>query len=387
MVFRRDEIYSSEKALAHTQKLMQLQKHHSISPTCILVDLEAFCNDNCSFCTTRKENGYNNEMLKLLQTKGEKSFIDEYKPIGRPSIKSQLNKKMAYKLPLLMKEAQIPAIELTGGGEPTLWPAFDDLIKNLVENDIEIGLVTNGSAISESRSKLIAKNCLWVRFSMDASNKILHQKIHRTSIQDFNRRIDSIRKIIHLKHDKLVVGISFVITPVNMLDVEDSCKYYKDLGVDHIRFTWMYDKSGTAGLTSTNIKTIKDHLLQYKKKYEDKTFGILYDENRIDMYSKPNDDFSTCYMQRFVWAIAADGKVYPCCIMKYNEKFAIGDINKQTLKQIIHNKYSQKKMDDLNPESCFPCWLRNKNKIIGKILEKPIEEIENHRPAMHHNFI
>ena len=124
------------------------------------------------------------------------------------------------------------------------------------------------------------------------------------------------------------MGVSFVITPVNVLDIEESCKFYRNLGVDHIRFTWMYDKTGTAGLTSENIKKIKEQLLQYKKKYEDKIFGVLYEDDRIDLYSKPNDDFSTCYMQRFVWAVAADGKVYPCCIMKYNEKFAIGDINK-----------------------------------------------------------
>lgn len=66
MTFRRNEIYSSKKALFHTQHLEKLRKHQPISPTCLLVDLEAFCNDNCSFCTTRKENGYNNEMLKLL---------------------------------------------------------------------------------------------------------------------------------------------------------------------------------------------------------------------------------------------------------------------------------------------------------------------------------
>ena len=164
---------------------------------------------------------------------------------------------------------------------------------------------------------------------MDSSNKTLHQQIHRTANQNFDKRIESIRKIIQLKHNGLVVGVSFVITPENVLDIEESCKFYRNLGVDHIRFTWMYDKTGTVGLTSENIEKIKEQLLQHKKKYEYELFGILYEDDRIDLYSKSNDDFSTCYMQRFVWAIAADGKVYPCCIMKYNEKFAIGDTNKQ----------------------------------------------------------
>jgi len=384
----RDKIYSSKKALLHTERLMKLQNQQPISPTCLLVDLEAFCNDNCSFCTTRKENGYNNQMLKLIQIDKKEKPKNEFRPIGKPSERSRLNLLMAQSLPQMMKEAEIPAIELTGGGEPTLWPAFDNLIENLVKSDIEIGLVTNGSNISDHRASILAEHCTWIRFSMDASNKVLHKEMHRTPNNDFDRRIDSIQKIIQLKHDKLVLGISFVITPVNVSDIEESCKFYKNLGVDHIRFTWMYDKTGTAGLTEKEIVLVKDMLLEFKKKYEDESFGILYEDDRIDLYSKSNNDFTKCYMQRFVWAIAADSKVYPCCIMKYNEKFAIGDIQKQTLKEIVHDKHSVEKMNNLNPISCFPCWLRNKNKIIGQAIEKPWKkDIENHTLAIHANFV
>ena len=384
----QNSVYSSEKALFHPKRLMKLHKQQPITPTCLLVDLEAYCNDNCSFCTTRKDNGYNNSMLELLKTDKKEKPLNEFRPIGIPSEKSRLSLDMAESLPRMMKDAQIPAIELTGGGEPTLWPAFDSLIDNLVKNDIEIGLVTNGSNISDYRAKLLAKHCTWIRFSMDASNQTLHRQIHRTSNNRFDQRIHNIQKILRLKHDKLVVGISFVITPVNILDIEESCKFYKNLGVDHIRFTWMYDKTGTAGLTAEDIDSTKELLLQYKKKYEDEVFGVLYDDARINLYSKPNDDFSTCYMQRFVWAIAADGKVYPCCIMKYNEKFAIGDINKQSLKEILHDKYSHDKMDNLNPKSCFPCWLRNKNKIIGKAIENDLKNItDNNEDVLHYNFI
>ena len=385
----RNEIYSSHKALFHTDRLLKLQKQQSISPTCIMVDLEAFCNDNCSFCTTRKENGYNNQMLKLLQVDDDvkKIVSDEFKPIGRPNTKSRLSLRMAHILPQMMKEAKIPAIELTGGGEPTLWPAFDVLIENLIKNKIEIGLVTNGSKIAHKRAIMLAENCAWIRFSMDASNKTLHKQIHRTSIVDFDRRVNSIRNIIHLKHDKLIVGISFVITPVNKSDIEKSCRFYKTLGVDHIRFTWMYDKTGNAGLDKEEIKNIKHLLFRYKQRYEDESFGILYEDDRIDLYSQPNNDFSTCYMQRFVWAIGADSNIYPCCIMKYNEKFAIGNIQKQTLKEILHDKYSREKMDNLNPNHCFPCWLRNKNKIISTIVTKSVKLEVGMTPQMHHNFI
>ncbi|WP_420545783.1 radical SAM protein [Nitrosopumilus sp.] len=384
----RNSIYSNDKVLVHVDKLKRLQNMQPISPTSVLVDLEAFCNDNCGFCTTRKENGYNNSMLKLLNvSERKKNFLDDFKPIGRSSEKSRLSLDMAYRLPEMLKDAKIHAIELTGGGEPTLWPAFDILLENLVKNDIEIGLVTNGSNISDKRAKLIAQYCTWVRFSMDSSNEALHKKMHRTSNNDFKRRIKSIEQIIKYNRNGLIIGVSFVITPQNVLDIEKSCMFYRDLGVDHLRFTWMYDKTGTAGLTAEEIQSIKDLLIKCKKKHDDDSFGILYDDNRIDFYSQPNDDFSKCHMQRFIWAIGADANVYPCCIMKYNEKFSIGNIQDQTLEEIIYDKYSKNKMDTLNPQNCFPCWLRNKNKTITKALEKPIKELNDDLLPTHHNFV
>ena len=73
--------------------------------------------------------------------------------------------------------------------------------------------------------------------------------------------------------------------------------------------------------------------------------------------------------------------------MKYNEKFAIGDINTQSLKEIIYDKYSIKKMDELDPKSCFPCWLRNKNKIIEQAVENPLKNnMTDNEDVLHSNF-
>ena len=123
--------YSQSKAIYHTDKVKLLQQNKQITPNMIQVDLEAYCNDNCSFCSYRKEDGYNNTMLELI----EANPGDEYhqnRPIGRPNPDSRIPLEFAKKLPLQMVEAGIPAIELTGGGEPTLWPAFDELLRTWV---------------------------------------------------------------------------------------------------------------------------------------------------------------------------------------------------------------------------------------------------------------
>lgn len=311
-------------------------------------------------------------MLNLIGAiPGEK--YEENKPIGRPSPQSSLPLEFAETLPKQMYDIGIPSIELTGGGEPTLWPKFDTLVENLAKYGIEIALVTNGSSLSDYRIKLIRDNMLWVRISMDASNQELHKKVHRTQGNEFDRIISNIKKICDNKRKELIVGISFIINPDNTEDIEDSIILYKSLGVDNIRFSWMYDEGGTSGLIEPEINVIKQRLDFYKQKHDTDKFKVFYDKSRIDSYSTPNE-FNKCYIQRFVWAIGADSNVYPCCIMKYNPDYAIANIKEKTLGEIVFDIETEMKMDNLDPHRCMPCWLRGKNDAIRQSVEKPTHE-------------
>lgn len=346
-----------------------------IAPTEIQVDLEAYCNDNCEFCSYRKEDGYNNTMLGLISAEPGKKY-HESKPIGKPSPESRIPTEFAKKFPEQMVEAGIMAIEITGGGEPTLWPALDELIENLGKANREIGLVTNGSNLSDKRIDLICKYCLWVRISMDSSNHIIHKRIHRTTNYDFERRLEHIRKLVRYSNDNLTVGISFIITPENYDDVEAAARLFASVGVNHIRFSWMYDRQGTAGLTTEQVEKLNILFPKLQEELNTDSFKIFYEANRISLYNKPNE-FETCHYQKFVWAIGADCNVYPCCIMKYHPEYANGNIKEKTLKQIIDDHHTKEKQDSLVPAKCFPCWLRNRNASIASAVEKP----------KHYNFI
>lgn len=362
--------YSISKAGWHTERISKLQNGQPIAPTLLQVDLEAFCNDSCEFCAYRKEDGYNNVMLDLLQLKpGEKH--GEFKPLGMPSAKSRLAKEYADLLPELMARAGIPAIEITGGGEPTLWPWFDEFIANLQKHGIEIGLVTNGSTMTEQRAKLLAQyqNTLWIRFSMDSCTPMTHKKLHRTAGYEFSKRVEAIKRIVKYKHDELELGISFITTPNNYHEIEESIKFYSTLGVSHIRVSFMYDKQGTAGLTEAQIDTLLPNLEKWKQQYQTDSYAIYFEKDRISSYSAPNTDFNKCYMQDFVWAVGADSNVYPCCIMKYHPDFSLGKL--ENLDTMVSDLEVLAKKNNLNVNKCFPCWLRSRNKSMASYIEKP----------------
>ena len=59
---------------------------------------------------------------------------------------------------------------LIGGGEPLAHPRIADLIQLLGENEIAIGLTTNGTFI-DRHVEQISRYCSWTRVSIDAATK------------------------------------------------------------------------------------------------------------------------------------------------------------------------------------------------------------------------
>jgi sulfatase maturation enzyme AslB (radical SAM superfamily) len=367
--------YGVSKAIYHTDKIKGLQEGKMIVPLGIQLDLEAYCNDNCEFCSYRKEDAHNNMMLELIDAQPGKKY-HENKPIGKPSAKSRLPLEMAETLPRQIKAAGIKSCELTGGGEPTLWPAFDTMYENLGLNGIDIGLVTNGSKISDKRAELIRKYGTWCRVSMDAATQDTHKKLHRTANEDFARRIENIKKLTTDKPDSLTVGISFIINQDNFHEIEAASKLYSELGVDHLRFSWMFDKNGDSGLTKEQREKCKQQITDCQTKYDTDIFKVFTEPGRVDLYGMPND-FDRCYYQHFIFCAGADAKLYPCCIQKYFPGYDFADLTKRTLKEIIEDINTKEFMENLDPRKCENCWLRNRNNSMAQAIQKP----------KHHNFI
>ncbi|UVF62438.1 radical SAM protein [Nitrososphaeria virus YSH_922147] len=373
--------YSLSKAVYHTDRIKNLQDNKPISPTQLQIDLEAWCNHNCSFCSYRAEESHNIAMVDLLGTRKLK-MVDDFQHIGTPSPNSSLPLYFAEELPKQIHEAGIPAVTFTGGGESTLWKRYDDMIDKLVDYGIQIGLITNGSIMNERRIEMIARHYTWIRFSMDSCTKETHRNVHRTPTFEFDKIINNLKKIIELRNttlndsgEGLTVGVSFVITDTNFHEIEKACEFYSNLGVDYIRFSFMYIEGVGVGKILEDRKEQVKEIFKRCEKYNSDKFKVSPATYKLDTFSRENDDFETCYMQHFVWALGADCKVYPCCIQKYIKGWEFGDIRETTLKEMITKAYGQ--MKQLDVKKCPPCWMRDRNKSMSSAIDRP----------KHHNFI
>jgi len=376
-----DNAYSGFKASQHRGKIQMLKDGLSIAPPNIQVDLEGYCPHDCNFCAYRNA-GWNKRgqvFFKEEWAKGLSGNVDleqENKPKGkRVEEVSGFPKKIAMSLPQQMDEAQIPSIELTGGGEPTSYPYFDEFIKELVKyENIEVALVTNGQLLSKKRVDVLNDSFSWLRFSIDSANARTHAKVHGVPTGVFDIVMKNIEYAVNVKKKRNKLGISFIVNPDNYTEIVPATQKFKEMGVDNIRFSFVYDTDGYGRLKEDQLDIVNSYI-NIARDHEDKNFKVFGGTSRLDFYDKPNTDFTFCGYQHFTYAIGYDCLIYPCCIEKYIKGKEFGDLRKQTLFQIIHSKERQEYLSKFNVTECHSCWFREKNQYIEyQLQDNPIHK-------------
>lgn len=104
------------------------------------------------------------------------------------------------------------SVIVIGGGEPTLYPHFEETIRLLKELGLSLGIVTNGSRIDRIRAVAdVFSRRDWVRLSLDAGSDELFQAMHRprrrTSLDAICEGVPGLKDA----SPELSVGYSFVI--------------------------------------------------------------------------------------------------------------------------------------------------------------------------------
>lgn len=352
--------YSPWKALNQNDSIDLLKKGEMFAPKDLQVDLEAYCPHSCEFCSYRNVNW-------------QQYGMNFEEPEKRVAETTGLRKEIAMRLPSEMFEAGIPSIELTGGGEPMVYPHIKEFLDELAKYPIELAIVTNGASLNEQIQSRI-RNLKWIRFSVDAVTPETHSKVHRVPESVFGVVLKHVKETVNRGFQDCRIGVSFVVTKHNYHEIEAAAQLFKDTGVDNIRFTFTYDPEGEGQLTPEQTREAERSLNNARRLQEDsfKVFGTM---RRLEYYSQPNTDFHFCGYQFFTWAVGYEGLVYPCCIMKYHSGFEIGDLRTHSLKEIVHSEARKQAIEAFDVRKCKSCWLRDKNQFIEYLVAENPQHI------------
>lgn len=357
-----DGYFANNKILKHFDKLSKLESSpEQVGPITVEFHPTNICNHRCPACTFG------------IPT------IDEKK-------RSTFDINLMDKLILDLKKLDVKGIDISGGGEPLCHNKIDEIIVSFAKK-FKVGLVTNGYGLDDEENSKMKKKlreniltyCTWCRISVDAGSQeiysLMHGNLGHIRFDDIIKKIQLIAKDKVDMKSETTLGISFLLTPNNFLDLIKSIYIFREIkGIDYFQVKpIVIDPSER--IASGKIFWDKGlfELLTVIKKYETEEFKIFTLPYKFSIMLESNSlPFNKCWGHPFYPTISADGRIYVCCHMlnnflkKNNNIGFYGKIDENKGFLDIWNEHSRfKNGDEVTVGTCpINCKLSETNKIL-----------------------
>jgi molybdenum cofactor biosynthesis enzyme MoaA len=353
--------YTSKKAAFQFSALHELLQGRQPNPTHVLIVLSDLCSHDCVFCLFRAS-GYDTS-----------KYFGEIKPNG--NVQKNPNRMIPFhKVIEIIDDCKImgvKAIEFTGGGEPTLHPQFDAIVRHALESGMEVSLVTHGAAL-KNRVDLVAK-MEWIRISLDAGSPEMYAKIHRVNGRQFDQVLENIRSLAEAKRrleTNVTIGVSFVMTDDNWYELLNAVAMCRDVGADTFRISaeFIPDEHlfARGRLESGRL------LAEQAEELQTDTFRIHnHWSKKTNVSEIGQPDYSTCWYQQFTTFIGGDQNVYRCCRTSYQERGLIGSIANQSFRDLWESDHKQQRFAQFDARGCRDCHVNDRNREVELLMHPP----------------
>lgn len=328
--------YSKLKLIMHKEKvesILNMKKGmidmDELFPISVEMHLTDCCNLRCEWCTDKelRKNGatmqYDYATSLLLEMKNHKT-----------------------------------GVTIEGGGEPTLHPRFSDIARFGQENDVDLGLITNGTND--------ISNCIsafkWVRISLDSSNA--KEYIGEKGVDKFDLVLDNIKKMCERRNPKeTFIGVGYVLTKRNQKSLLQVIDTLDTLGVDYIYLRPVEE--------APDIQPSMESLLDLRKLLAEftKDKRIQYMLTIADRIVDENAGLP-CFAHTLTSIIHANGDV-ALCEKRRQDPIILGNIYSASFEEIwksdYHKEISKKLLDPCSQKGCAACRITGFNMILEQL--------------------
>lgn len=256
-----EHMYTSTgiKFWRHKEAMMSYRENKGYTVISTHISPEGLCNLKCPYCSVTKRDVHNRISLDVI-----KDYVCKLKSRG------------------------LRAAIITGGGEPTLYPDFNELVKWLkCDQELSVALITNGTNTNRV-DKEIWDMFSWVRVSLNF--------------------VDNYRERIHFPNIQGVLGASMVYIGQTLDEMRDLSAFVPE-NVRYIRVlpNCLYDQE----------QLIEEHekIRQLLDELDDKRFFQQY-----KLHGKPCSHVChQAYFRPYLSEVEG-GTVFPCDSLVLNEK-------------------------------------------------------------------
>lgn len=293
-----------EKLFLHEKKVNDILQNgiNTMSyPISVELTLTNRCNLSCVYCSD----------LELRERQGNDSFLDY-------DILSELFEDLS--------KGGTKGVVFEGGGEPTLHPDFGKLVGSAKENNLAVGLITNGTVRLDEAD---LNKFEWIRVSLDASNA--EEYVNLKGVDCFERVLSN---IAHYTQHCNTVGVGYVVTNSNLSNIETLILRLRELNVSYIQLRPVVDAPEL-------LPDEKD--LKYLKCYSSATFNVIVDGMKENMESGNNQ--LSCVANSLTSVISGDGSVFLCGRLNIYDWFnPIGNIKDQSFSEIWNGEERKRQL-------------------------------------------
>ncbi|OGM96157.1 MAG: hypothetical protein A3B86_02600 [Candidatus Yanofskybacteria bacterium RIFCSPHIGHO2_02_FULL_38_22b] len=340
---RKDWI-ENPKIVSHPAWLRRWrQDPFSVQPVYIEISPVGMCNHRCTFCAPEML-GYPNRSLDtnlLIARLREMKQLRVEDPDG----------------------LGIKAIQYAGEGEPTLHKDLAKIFAETRKAGIDIGMLTNGTGLTEKLAReIIPLVNGYIQVSINAGTSESYAKIHRTPTpKHWDLIWHNLDKAVQIKHRLGVkdcdIGANMTVlvketidhqrgntvVPTNWREMEQLIQYAIGCGLDYVSFKpysqHLYSQETAKLYGDMSYRNLMNEITETGKelmnRYNHNDFEVIFRFSRFEEYEAEERGYCTCRATPTLWSyIQSDGKWISCSAYWTDERFTLGNINTQSVKEI-----------------------------------------------------
>lgn len=310
------------KLTGHLDRLADLQAGRPTpAPINVEIDLSNRCSLGCEWCH-----------FAYTHTRGP--LAGSAKPAGAVPGGDLMDTALAYSVLSQLAEQGVRSITWTGGGEPTLHPAFDELVRHAAAERLPQGLYTHGGHIDKHRARLLKQASSWVYVSLDAADAAAYHAAKR--VDRFDRACDAIR-LLAAADGPATVGVGYLVTEQNLAQAGRAAELARELGADYIQFrpTIRYQQTAP-GIPAEGrgwvAEAIRDVL---RPLATDQPGFVVVDLERFGSYAQwAGHGYDRCHWSALQTVITPNGKVWACVNKREHPEAEIGDLTVEPFRRV-----------------------------------------------------
>jgi len=353
-------VFSPNKLFSHMDRMHDWWQGKRIYPITMELSPSSVCNHYCTWCMHGAYFG---------KHRGDEK-------IDKPYPDSSIMPFSFYRtLVDELVEVGAKAMIFSGSGEPFVNREFPKFIEYTAKSGMDVAVITNGSLMDDEGIEMTARYVSWMRISLDSGTAAGRMRIHRTPEKDWENTLENMRRVANAKKaekSSLHLGSQIVVCPENWEEIDQCAQVSKECGMDYLQIkpAVLHPMSSNKQYEEEFFKRALATIYETKARYEDESFRVFVKDDQFAGvlaadYEKGH--YRKCYADFFP-IIEANKLVYYCSQTRGLPQFAIGDLSKNTFKEIWESEHRKLVNDCIDVMKCQPiCRCHQVNKTLWSI--------------------